>query len=289
VLLLIAAAVVYVVRSNPYRLDDFASPDTQLAEGLEVAEGSVLLGPVFPIPVYKLNNSPGWFALLAVTGTPLEVWKEYLDQFLAAIPSAAEQFEEVRCRPGGASAFLCSAGGTGVGPDGDLMSITADMSSNSDDPTGRYVIKLTVTHSEDGMSSALSYPYPFLGEKAPEPHPARRPPRAGGLLARHSVNDRRYVLLEGSKMAAVTGRVGTFGILLKVESDADIDRVARGYAAQSVGPDNPVRTPVQVERFGAVTTLRRVSSLAGSNDATVWAVDRPGRDSDYLFYRVFSG
>jgi hypothetical protein len=33
----------------------------------------------------------------------------------------------------------------------------------------------------------------------------------------------------------------------------------------------------------------KVSSLAGSNDATVWAVDQPGRDRDYLFYRVFSG
>jgi hypothetical protein len=286
--LLLVAGVVYVVRANPYRLDEFASPRVaELADGLKVADGSVVLGPIFPIPVYEFNDSPGWFAILAVTDQPLRVFSAYLEQFRAAVPSASDQFDEPRCRPGGASAFMCSAGGTGVGPDGELLSINAQMSSNPDDPTGRFVIVLTVIHPKDRPFSSLSYPYPFLGEKAPEPHHPRRPPRAGGLLAKRSIADNRYVLLKGSRLAAVTGDVSGFGVLLKVDPGADIDRVAPAYAAQTT--NTPIHPPVRVERFGATTTLTRVPGVGGGNDAEVWAVDQPGRSSDYLFYRVSRG
>jgi hypothetical protein len=82
----------------------------------------------------------------------------------------------------------------------------------------------------------------------------------------------------------VTRDVGGFGVLLKVEPGTDIDRVAQAYAAQTT--NTPIHPPVRVERFGATTTLTKVPSVGGGNDAAVWAVDRPGRDSDYLFYRV---
>jgi hypothetical protein len=292
-LLLAIAGGLYFAGPKPFPLNEISSPaGTELADGLEVADGSVLLGPVFPIPVYELNDSPGWFALLAVTGDPVEAWNGYLEQFRAALPSVARYFDEPRCRPGGASAFMCSAGGTGVGPDGERLSIDARMRSNPDDPAGRYVIELWVdrppTEQQVGAFDR-GYPSRLAGDDAPEPHKARRPPRAGELLARRLMDDRRYVLLKGTQLAAVTGDASIFGVLIKVDPGSDVDRVARAYAAQSEGPNNPVRTLVRVERFGAVTTLMRVSSLAGSNDATVWAVDQPKPESDYIFYRVFRG
>jgi hypothetical protein len=59
--------------------DATAGPGTTLVEGLEVAEGSVLLGPTFPAADRSGRNG-GFLALALVTGDPVAVFNDYLEQ-----------------------------------------------------------------------------------------------------------------------------------------------------------------------------------------------------------------
>ncbi|HEX2149123.1 MAG TPA: hypothetical protein VHI31_02975 [Actinomycetota bacterium] len=283
------AGFVYFRGPSAYPLEDVSlPPGTALPDGLEVAPGSALLGAVIRGPLDYGDSSDTWHALLAVTGSPMEVWRSYLQQFPAAQPSEETWLAGPSCRPGGPDAFACSARASAPLADGRSLTLAAEMKSHPDNPTGTFLIHLTGSSAPAQPTiPATPVATPFSDAVAPRPHAARRPPRPGQLLSPRSFGDRRYEMVGGSRLVAVVDTVGGFSALLKVLPGTNIGRLARTYAEQTT--DTPIAPVERNETDGTVTEITRAPSLAGGNSATVHAVDQPGEGSDYIVYTVTEG
>lgn len=75
------STAVDVERVGPFEVmaEATAGPGTTLAEGLEVADGSVLLGSTFPAADRSGRNG-GFEALVLLTGDPVAVFNDYVEQ-----------------------------------------------------------------------------------------------------------------------------------------------------------------------------------------------------------------
>jgi hypothetical protein len=296
-LLVVLVAVVVVlnrtVRDHADPVDKQAHsspPGTPLHDNLKVLPGSMLVGPVV---VRAVGNGDGfeqpmsWFAVLSVTGEPITVWKRYLAEFARALPSGQSYFDVPRCRQTPTHNFSCRAGGEALDTDSKPIRLIADMTTTGNDVNGAYFITLSVDHPTEvnpGPGDA-GFPERYTGETAPPPAKPAPAPGTGELVAA-TFKDSRYVLEPGSQLVAAWDVIAGFSVLLSVSRDSDIDALAGTYIRQT---GEAIEFHREVRWKGASNTYLGVSSIVGGNAASVWAVDQPGRQNDYIFYTVVQG
>lgn len=291
-------------------LDDVSSPPgTALPDGLEVADGSVLLGPVL-VTGFTDGQRTSWQAVVAINGKASSVWQSYLEQFDRRIPGPSPHLD----RPGvpgcirsaddpirvPTDATVCVA--AFWGQDGtEVPGISAMLTSIPGDVTGRHLIVISASNSINASNSI-----PFLGfaerdpyvaaDDFPEPAEPRQvepgdplAPNAG--LPAATQGESRYTLLEGTSLVALFEKgfgTGGFHVLLKVKEDSDLVTMREAYVEQALDPD--VREIFRNETTVGSTTFSEINvpGDAGGPDAIIRTVDDPGRESDYIFYRVIA-
>jgi hypothetical protein len=262
-----------------------ASVGTPLPDGFEVAAGSSLVGPVV-VDGLELDGSPrSWFAILAVDGDPAAVWAAYATQLHAysAYPGAGPT-EAPGCRthdllPGDAVCRLQA---------GDAL---LEMLSVPGDVVEGYVVELVV----GGYPATGAAPVaPGDGGAVPEVASAREPPGIGGPLAPLTVayegDEQRYVLVEGTRLVRQHGAgslTGGFSVLLQVDDDADLDQVTNEYVEQATQfADEPPDEPEVTAYDGATVTRHDPPGGAGGYSGTIWSIDRPAGEPDWIFFEL---
>jgi hypothetical protein len=268
-------------------------PGTELPEGFKVPEGSVQLGPLLA-STPSGDRSASWKAILAVTGDPLDVWESYLIQLAERFPAEDVKPETMAgCRVDRQEGFGCEIR-VDVPEDPGTVVTGARLLNAPDDVTGRYILVLETTRLPERSNDLYSeVPDGWEGGPAPGPGPARRPPGVGEPLAPSTTayegDDKRYVLLEGSRMLAQYGvgsLTGGFEVLLAVSPGAEATEVGEAYARQA--SQYAGETTADTYRSGEIRYFRYLPpGGAGGYQAEIWAVDRPG-DRDYVFYSLFN-
>ena len=267
-----------------------SGPGTPLPDGFAVPDGSVLLGPVL------LQEQQGnWLAVLAATGDPLPVWRDYARQLADRFPDEGIVPEQAPgCSVDSNGRFGCEL--TVESPDGSTGGAAfagATLVNPPDDVTGRYLVVLR--HERHPVALDADGPRPerpaWTGGTSPQPQPPRRPPRVGVALAPSSVaysgDEARYVLLDGSEMLAQWGTggvTGGFDVLLRVTPESQAETVGEAYAEQAAQREGDI----EIRRFqvGDTAYIRySPPGGAGGYQGTIWVVDQPG-DLDYIFYSL---
>ena len=274
----------------PASLGPTTGPGAPLPDGFVVPDGSVLLGPVL------VQEQPGeWLAVVAATGDPLEVWRDYARQLADRFPDQGIVPEQA---PGcsvdrdgrfGCELMVDSPDGT----TGGTVFAGATLVNPPDDVTGRYLVVLR--HARNPVALGADGPRrerpAWTGGAFPPPQLGRQPPRAGDALAPSSLaysgDETRYVLLDGSEMLAQwgTGSVtGGFDVLLRVTPGSQAESVGDAYAKQAAQREGEI----EVRRYevGDTAYIRyRPPGGAGGYQGTVWVMDQPG-DLDHIFYSL---
>lgn len=292
------AAIVFVRDGSPTPPElppEATSPaGTQLLDGFSVPSGAVQLGPLL-VAGLEDGQPSEWRAVLVVTGDPLEVWRRYLDQLAGRMPSEGVDPAKLQgCRIDRDDGFACEVRVDAPDTDGRSLVAGATMLNPPDDVTGRYLMVVEATRYPPGFGDLFtSAPETWKGGAAPSPQPPREPPSVGEALAPSTTayegDDRKYVLVEGSRLLAQYGvgsLTGGFSVLLAVSSGADAERVGEAYARQAAQYEG--ETSVERYRFGDAEFISyQPPGGAGGYQANLWVVDRPGSDG-YVFYSLLN-
>lgn len=267
--------------------DDLSGVGTQLRDGLQVVEGSALVGSVFE---QVAEDDSRWQAVLQVDGDPLEVWPTFLEQFPAdlnpqlAVPGpwgcAVDLIDGLR--PGCATYAI---GGTRSAPDPFYVTLSAVPGTVTD----TYV--LAIDAAPGGFRSDMTRPLRPVepGFALPAVDGVRPRPEVGEVLAPGV--EARYSLLPGSEFVQQYGtgsNTGGFDVVLRVTAGADLDEVVSAYAEQADQfPDSEPGT-VRFSRTEAETTYTTVYPPGGAGGYTAWirVVDQPGDEQDYIYYTL---
>jgi hypothetical protein len=260
-----------------------------LPGGFEVAPGSVLLGPVLPARWVTVVGPDPSFAVVAVEGDPAEVWRAYVAQAAALDPAwgldphAAPGCRVADRRPDDPVCSLYRAG-----LELNLVSVPGDV-------TGKYLLTVTaVDEWPDIDDPDFEPPEAGDGGPLPAPSPPRPRPAPGEPLAPETVSyvpEDRYVLVEGSELVAQYSPgslTGGFGLLLRVPDEGDLDAVAAAYVEQATEDDEPVDPPEVAEANGATVRRYDPPGAAGGYSGTVWSIDRPPGEDDWLYYELIN-
>ena len=258
-------------------------PGTPLLDGFVVAPGSTLVGPVVIDEVDTQGRPQSWFAVLAVEGDPATVWEAYatqLDDYSGV--SGAAPTEAPGCVAGSAQPGDDVCAMTGYDARFALRSVPGDVVSG-------YVIHLAVGGPPAGDDVA-----PGDGTPLPDPQPARQAPSVGGPLAPETTaydgDDGRYVLVEGSALVRQYGRgslTGGFAVMLQVDEGADLYAVTRAYVEQATQDTGaPGTEPTRTDQGGTTTRTYRPPGGAGGYSGTVWSVDRPPGQPDWIAFEL---
>ncbi|MGH3715265.1 MAG: hypothetical protein ACRDT4_17645 [Micromonosporaceae bacterium] len=306
VVLIVVAAWLVVARlqstpSNPLEdpvlRDHLSGPGTPLPDGLTVAGGSSLVGPVVRTDaVPEHQQGARWQALAVVTGEPLEVWRSYLRQLAAAFPKQKINTSRgYACRPKAErhDGFGCDLYVTGALRSGELVDANLSLGSVPRDVTGSYLLSIRFTRLDKPEDPDQPDPEPTYRGDPPAPQPARDRPESGDLISDtlpcddDSCDD--FPLLDGSELLVQYGTgslTGGFDVLLAVEDRADLDRVVRGYVEQGTftGGDTITRTSRHADD---VVTTYRPPGGAGGFTAEITVVDRTS-GPDYIWYELWN-
>jgi len=263
-----------------------AAAGAPLLDGFEVAEGSVLVGPVV-VDGVDANGAPrSWFAVLAVEGDPAEVWVAYATQLDRYSPyHGAEPTEAPGCMtqdpyPGD---NVCRLGSG----DADLA-----MRNVPGDVEDGYVVELVVGR----YPAADDETEPGDGDGVPDPAFGRPSPAPGGPLAPETVayegDEQRYIVVEGTELVRQHGAgsvTGGFSVLLRVDEDADLERATQAYVEQATQFEGePPDEPEVTEHDGTAVARHDPPGGAGGYSGTIWSVDRPAGEPDWIFYDLFN-
>jgi hypothetical protein len=278
--------------ARPAELPDASPPGTDLPNGVKVAEGSSLLGPVLWQQAGEIfAQGETWTAIVSVTGDPLEVWGRYLSQFAEIVPGDAEVLEgqgSPGCKRDPKYRLDCEAGADGPTVDGQVVSLYASMRSNPNDVTGRYRVRLegdtqpTSTEKFMGQGSTIRV--------VPPPHKANKVPKVGEPIAPRSEAGvaERFVLLEGSRLVTVYGggsSAGGFNAILRVLPGADLQTVTDAYVQQATFTPQLGTRSSSFEKGGTLFRTLFPGQDAGIR-AEIRVVDQPGDQPDFIFYSV---
>lgn len=296
--LLLLAARAQLAKNSPPGLpkDAIAPAGAQLPGGFVISEGSVQLGPVLPTKVGQNDKPMDWFALIAVTGEPLTVWKDYARQLSRAFPDDGIDPNGPLCVLARLDGFGCGTGGDRTVGEGSVVS-AASLDSIPGDVTGRYLIRFETyhrAHPDDGDPPQKRYRGQTFKEKdVPDPEKPRRRPRTGEPLAPKTTaykgDNRRYVLAEGSELVAQWGsgsHTGGFTVLLKIKPSSQIKKVSEAYVRQASEIQGRTRRKTQSIGKTVVTTFHPPGG-AGGYSATIHAVDQAGTH-DFIFYELIN-
>lgn len=277
--------------------DVLSGPGTDLADGLEVAPGSSLVGPVVVTGVEPSGDIASWFALVLVEEEPLDVWQAYADQLTDLFPDAGI---DVGPAPGCDPALADSDGYDPVcSLDAHDRDRRAGMSLRSvpGDVTGNYLLRLTGDIYEPPAYDESDREIPTGADELPPPQPAREQPEVGGPLAPVTVayegDNEEYVVVEGTELLAQYGVgsiTGGFNVMLRVRPDADLSTVVATYVEQAdqfkdaaVPEETP--PPEVIEHDGTTVSTYRPPGGAGGYSGEITVVDRPQGD-DYILYEL---
>jgi hypothetical protein len=203
-----------------------------LAGGLEIAEGSALLGTVF-------ENGGSWFALLRIDGDPRQVLDGYRTQL--------ERVLGVPVRP---------ASATGCGPKGDVAPF--DVLCRSAAATSARWVGLRALISENEHRNYLSIDWSETSPNGPAQTP---PPLTSGAVApatgarlapSYSADHLVLRVVEGSRLLGDPLPTDPIGYTAVLAVTGDPAVVMRGYAGQL--------------RDGATTLLRDGRSIRATLD-----------------------
>jgi hypothetical protein len=264
-----------------------ASAGTPLPDGFEVATASSLVGPAVVDGIEPDGSPRSWFAILAVEGDPSEVWAAYATQLHAyAVYPGAGPTEAPGCltrdlHPGDAVCGLTAG-------DAELT-----MRSVPGDVVEGYVVELVVGHFPGSDADEVA---PGDGGAVPEAAPAREPPGTGGPLAPLTVayegDEQRYVLVEGTHLVRQYGAgslTGGFSVVLQVDEDADLEQVTGEYVEQATQfASEPADEPEVAAYDGTTVTRHDPPGGAGGYSGTIWSVDRPPGEPDWIFYELLN-
>lgn len=287
--------------SGPLPPETLSGPGTTLPDGLEVADGSSLIGPAVVDEVDGSGVPLSWFAVLVVEGDPLAVWRSYAAQLAELFPQEGiDAAQTPGCLEHGLQEIhpgdpVCQLEADTVeGPQQRETSVA--MISVPGDVTGHYLLVLSGSRSSelpDDLDEDGSPPWP--GDELPAPSEPRPRPQAGEPLAPRTTaydgDNEHYVLLEGSELLAQYSDgwlTGGFEVLLRTTPGADLDAVGQAYAEQAVQFEGePIPPPEVTEHAGTIVTRYSPPGGAGGYSGTIWAVDQPTGD-DYIFYALIN-
>jgi hypothetical protein len=277
--------------------DVLSGPGTELGDGLTVASGSSLIGPVVVTATDGTDEIAAWSGLVLVEDDALEVWQSYAGQLADRFPdSGIDASQAPGCAPGDENlneAEVCSldAQDTDREVDMSLVSVPGDV-------TGRYLLRLSGQVYEPSEYDD-NEEIPTGTNELPEPQSARERPRAGEALApattAYEGDDEEYVVVEGSELLAQysAGSItGGFSVLLRVSPGADLDSVVDAYVEQADQVDDTEATeepspPDVIEHEGTTVSHYDPPGGAGGYTGDVTVVDRPDGD-DYILFELFN-
>jgi hypothetical protein len=263
-------------------------PGTPLRDGLEVAEGTVLLGTVFPTgAAVSINGVPvedrGWRASLLVTGDPVEVMRAYLaqaaDAGLGEFPDGAGS-----CKDDEKAYYRCEAwSGVWTAAEGGFFS--AVLHRREAMGATAAVSHLLLTYRNAGRStSPTTISFTESGAERPSgvPVPSRWEPLAGpGEPFGVGFAPTRPLTVEpGSLLVAPPGinldLFDTYVAVLLVTGDPD--EVMAAYADQVADLENVSNPPARVRfrRDDGAVVLSTFAEVAGGDSWSLEAVVREG-------------
>jgi hypothetical protein len=274
--------------------ETLSGPGTELADGLEVAPGSSLLGPVVVTGVDGADEVTSWSALVVVEDDdPIAVWQAYTDQLADRFPEAGlEPADSPGCRPAGEDADV--VGVCSLEADDGRRDVDMTLRSVPGDVTGRYLLVLEGDPYDPDVDA--DHEVATGADSLPDPQPARERPGVGEPLALTTAYDddgQEYVVAEGSELLAQYGAgsyTGGFAVLLRVAPDADLDAVVEAYVRQANQRDDTEVTeetppPDVTEHDGTTVSEYDPPGGAGGYTGSVTVVDQPDGD-DYILFEL---
>ncbi len=259
-------------RVGPFEVmvDATAGPGTELAEGLEVAEGSVLMGSTFPA-ADRSGRDGAFLALALVTGDPVAVFNDYLEQARALGMSPAPggcygNPRRIHCMNlladsrDGESLLVVLARGPGAGY-GQVSHVAL-----------RYLPPGT-----PDLSTAGSRPVP---PTAPLPlvplpdGPIERPPSTDIAVAVRPAGSQPVPLVDGSQLVGPAGPCGcaAVGWSAVVRVTGDARRAVQDWAAALGAPGATIERTVA----GGRTVLQASLGLVPAGGTELRAVTEDG-------------